>query len=323
LTAGTIASDAQVTGTYGTFALGAGEKFYFNAATAEHTGTDGVLDLDLVPTTAATGVVAADIHITAPALGIEATTHYGLNVQYTGDAQDEGAAIVQLIQVGYTPNTSPATVYGMYSNDNDLDYFIFNDGTAQSRYDGEVIFANNPATATFGLSTTDTDVVLTFDALGATQGTITWMEDEDRFDFDNDVDIVADLTAGTIASDAGLSGVNLTTTGRRVITPGDQELSAAETLAITSSEMTLYSDGGAVVSTADPALTNGTADGEVICVMGTSDANTIQWLDETGNPGSTLELSGGVAFTMGLGDRLCLRWYASGSKWYEITRSDN
>ncbi|MHC4867012.1 MAG: hypothetical protein ACYTEX_23285 [Planctomycetota bacterium] len=186
----------------------------------------------------------------------------------------------------------------------------------------EVNFSNNAAAATFGAVGTDADVVLAFDAVTA-QGSITYMEDEDRFDFDNDVDVVADLTAGTIASDAGLSGVNLTTTGRRVITPGDQELSAAETLTITSSEMTLYSDGGAVVSTADPALTNGTADGEIICVMGTSDANTIQWQDETDNAGSTLELSGDVAFTMGLGDRLCLRWYATGSKWYETSRSNN
>ncbi len=36
-------------------------------------------------------------------------------------------------------------------------------------------------------------------------GTITYMEDEDRFDFDNDVDVIADLTAGTISSDAAIT----------------------------------------------------------------------------------------------------------------------
>lgn len=187
------------------------EKLYLDAATIEHTDVAGVLDIDLVPTTDATGVVAADIHITAPALGIEATTHYGMNIQYTGDAQDEGASIVQLIQVGFTPNASGTTVYGMYSADNDLDYFIFNDGTAQSRFDGEVHFANNAASATFGLATTDADVVLAFDALTA-QGSITYMEDEDRFDFDNDVDVIADLTASTIASDTTISGTAITGT---------------------------------------------------------------------------------------------------------------
>lgn len=114
-----------------------------------------------------------------------------------------------------------------------------------------------------------------------------------------------------------------TTAGLVTRTPGSQELSVGETLTITSSEMELFSDGGALVSTADPALTNGAANGQLICVMGTSDANRIQWSDEAVNPGSTLELAGGVAFDMGLGDRLCLRWYATGSKWYETSRSDN
>jgi len=41
-------------------------------------------------------------------------------------------------------------------------------------------------------------------------GTITYMEDEDRFDFDNDVDVTGALTAGTIASDAGVSGTTVT-----------------------------------------------------------------------------------------------------------------
>jgi hypothetical protein len=140
-----------------------------------------------------------------------------------------------------------------------------------------------------------------------------------------DVDVYGTLIVRDQVRTAFLtaSPTTLTTTTRRVITPGSQELSAAETLALTSEEMELYSDGGAVVSTADPALTNGSANGEIVCVMGTSDANRIQWLDEAANPGSTLELAGGVAFDMGLGDRLCLRWYATGSKWYETTRSAN
>lgn len=111
--------------------------------------------------------------------------------------------------------------------------------------------------------------------------------------------------------------------GISINAPGSQELSAGETLTITSSSMRLYSDGGAVVTTADPMMTNGTADGQTICLMGTSNANSYQILDETDQADSTLELEGGVAFTMGLGDRICFEWYAAGSKWFEDRRSAN
>jgi hypothetical protein len=321
-TAGTIASDAQVTGTYGTFALGAAEKFYLNASTTEHTGTAGVLDLDLVPTTDATGVVAADIHITAPALGIEATTHVGLNIQYSGDAQDEGASIVQLIQVGFQPNTSGTTVYGMYSADNDLDYFLFNDGTAESRFDGEVHFANNAAAATFGLATTDADVVVAFDAL-TQQGSITYMEDEDRFDFDNDVDVLADLTAGTITSDAGITGTDLTTDGVRVKTSSaDATYLAAEAVTVTDEVMKVAGNGGHVTLTSDPSIVDGTDD-QVVVLRGTNDAATLEFEDEAQNPGSGLALSGNVDMTLGIGDVLILQYDAGDDKWYELGRSDN
>jgi hypothetical protein len=135
---------------------------------------------------------------------------------------------------------------------------------------------------------------------------------------------IMDLSDGTIgASTQAVTCANLTTAGLHIATPTSQELSAAETLTLTSAEAELYSDGGAVVSTADPAITNGTANGETVCLMGTSDANRIEFKDEADNPGSTLELAGNVAFDMGLGDRLCLRWYATGSKWYETSRSNN
>jgi len=41
-------------------------------------------------------------------------------------------------------------------------------------------------------------------------GSITYMEDEDRFDFDNDVDVIGDLTAGTITSDGAITASGLT-----------------------------------------------------------------------------------------------------------------
>jgi len=91
----------------------------------------------------------------------------------------------------------------------------------------EANFTNNAAAVTFGAVGTDADVVLAFDAVTA-QGSITYMEDEDRFDFDNDIDVIADLTAGTITSDAGVTlaaGSMVNWTGRSEITsPSDGEL---------------------------------------------------------------------------------------------------
>jgi hypothetical protein len=69
-------------------------------------------------------------------------------------------------------------------------------------FTGEVHFENNAAAATFGLVTTDADVVVAFDAVTA-QGSITYMEDEDRFDFDNDVYVTGDLAIGANPADAG------------------------------------------------------------------------------------------------------------------------
>ena len=80
------------------------------------------------------------------------------------------------------------------------------DGTLQ--VGAEATFLNNAAAATFGDVTTDADVVLAFDAVTA-QGSITYMEDEDRFDFDNDMDVIGDLTAGTVTSDGAISGTNV------------------------------------------------------------------------------------------------------------------
>ena len=61
----------------------------------------------------------------------------------------------------------------------------------------EALFTNNAAAVTFGAVGTDADVVLAFDAVTA-QGSITYMEDEDRFDFDNDVNAAGRVTANEL-----------------------------------------------------------------------------------------------------------------------------
>ncbi|KKN76976.1 hypothetical protein LCGC14_0364680 [marine sediment metagenome] len=59
----------------------------------------------------------------------------------------------------------------------------------------EANFLNNAAAATFGAVGTDADVVLAFDAV-TNQGSITYMEDEDRFDFDNDIIVTGNIGIG-------------------------------------------------------------------------------------------------------------------------------
>lgn len=130
--------------------------------------------------------------------------------------------------------------------------------------------------------------------------------------------------AGTVAvSGAVLTTEGLTTTGPHINTPGSQELSVAETATVTAKWLKVYSDGGAVASTADPTVSAGTADGQEACFRGTSDVNTIEFQDEDNNAGSTLELDGGIDFVFGLGDTLCLTWDSTNSKWFEVSRSDN
>ena len=104
--------------------------------------------------------------------------------------------------------------------DNDVDIIadltaatITSDGSIQGGAitgNAEANFTNNAAAVTFGKSGTDADVVLSFDAV-SNQGSLTYMEDEDRFDFDNDVDVIGDFTAATISSDGTLSGTTLNT----------------------------------------------------------------------------------------------------------------
>ncbi len=62
---------------------------------------------------------------------------------------------------------------------------------------GESFFTNNAAAITFGAVGADVDVVLAFDAVG-NQGSLTYMNTEDRFDFDNDVNIVGRSTSNEV-----------------------------------------------------------------------------------------------------------------------------
>jgi len=122
------------------------------------------------------------------------------------------------------------------------------------------------------------------------------------------------------------AGDNVTGTftmeGRVVYTPSATQSIAAGTgvsaAMLVNKIIRIEGSGGAVDISADPQIADG-VDGQVIILQGTSDTNTVKFDDGTG-----LALSGGVSFTMGVGDTLQLM-YAVGTPgiWYEISRSDN
>jgi len=123
----------------------------------------------------------------------------------------------------------------------------------------EATFLSNAAAATFGNILTDSDVVIDFDAV-TSQGKITYMEDEDRFDFDNDVDVIGDLTAATIASDAAVtavSGMDLGTSQALVGTTGLTVGDGTQTVDVNSSDWNIGATGvmtGIGAITADGAI---------------------------------------------------------------------
>ena len=101
---------------------------------------------------------------------------------------------------------------------------------------------------------------------------------------------------------------------------GTQTLAAGDAVAIVNRYAPVAGNGGAVTLTSTPSITAGTA-GQEICLIGTSDANTLQIDDESTLAGTTLELAGDVSMILGLHDTICLVYY--NSHWIELSRSDN
>jgi hypothetical protein len=250
LTAASVASDAAVSGTTITastgFALGDGdyigitgnEIITFNAAgsiaiTGATFDVDGALTASTVGSdgavTATTNVVigdagnigsASDADSIAIAANGEVTLSQelqaGAGIDVSGGTLTAGTIAGTLsdgtaswntstqILAGFASLTSTAIVTDSIDVTGAADLDIGSaDVTDISFYsDGDFAFVP-PA---------DTDIVLNFTGTTA-QGSITYMEDEDRFDFDNDVDVIGDLTAATITSDAGVSGTTGTFSG--------------------------------------------------------------------------------------------------------------
>lgn len=88
--------------------------------------------------------------------------------------------------------------------------------------------------------------------------------------------------------------------------------------------------GSAITLTSDPSISTTTAEGfalatgKKICIVGTSDSNTIEIEDDDTNAGSQVEL-GATSRVLGLNDLLCLRWKADASttgRWLEESFSN-
>jgi hypothetical protein len=101
-----------------------------------------------------------------------------------------------------------------------------------------------------------------------------------------------------------------------------QELSAGTKLNHTVSVVEVVGNGGAITLTATPTITEGYA-GERILIIGTSDANTVTFQDESALSGSTLQLSGGASKTLGAGDTLELIYSTTVGAWLQISNSNN
>lgn len=87
---------------------------------------------------------------------------------------------------------------------------------------------------------------------------------------------------------------------------------------VTNSVMRVVgADADAVLDTS-PAINDGTLDGQIVYIFGTSDANTVTIADNCNT-----QLVGGVSCTLGILDNIVLMWDAGNSNWVEISRANN
>lgn len=146
--------------------------------------------------------------------------------------------------------------------------------------------------------------------------------------------VLGHANGGTDVSSPGTSGNVLTSNGTNWVssapssfspslngsTGSPQSVSAGSGISLSSIGYVniafIVGNGGAVTVTATPSITAGTAVGQVLYVLGTSNTNTVTLQDEAGLAGSTLQLNG--AWVGGQYSVLQLLW--NGSAWNEVSR---
>lgn len=101
-----------------------------------------------------------------------------------------------------------------------------------------------------------------------------------------------------------------------------QTIAAGTAILANAGSTRVAGSGGAVTVTAAPTIADGTVDGQIIYVMGTSAANTVTIQDEGGLAGSNLQL-GAATRALGEFSVIALIWDATGSAWREISFAAN
>lgn len=101
-----------------------------------------------------------------------------------------------------------------------------------------------------------------------------------------------------------------------------QTLSAGTAITVTAPTVRIVGNAAPIVSTATPIIADAVSDGTVVRIFGTAAVNTVTLTDETGLPGSNLELNAATR-VMGLGSILVLYYDATTTKWFEQSYSDN
>jgi hypothetical protein len=132
----------------------------------------------------------------------------------------------------------------------------------------------------------------------------------------NEIDVVVDLSASL--NRLGLSDTLLVPAQIGYKPSADQAVATDGALDCNAGSIRIASTGGAVTLSATPSVNDGFADGAICMIQGTSDTNTV-----TINDNTNVQIGGGIAFTFGKGDFLCLKWDSGDSDWYQFCRSDN
>lgn len=143
--------------------------------------------------------------------------------------------------------------------------------------------------------------------------------------------VPASVGANWVASgtaDSTLSGVatvgGLVNNGTTVHTPSAiQTLSTNSTIAVNASTLRVTGNGAAVTLTNLPSIaTNNIADGTVITVRGTSDANTVTLQDYRTLTGTCLAMEVGTV-TLKNGSEMRFQWSAGNQRWQAMAFSAN
>jgi hypothetical protein len=134
-----------------------------------------------------------------------------------------------------------------------------------------------------------------------------------KLDVLGNVYVNGNIGIGTVAPAAALE-----VSGRFAMTPsGVMNITVGGGITVTRAVMRIQGSGGAVDIGVSPQITAGT-DGELLTLIGQSNANTVK-LDD----GAGLQLNGGTSFTMGLYDTIQFVYDAASGFWLETRRSNN